>query len=293
MSSPYRHVIDSPSRQLLHELGRLANAAQRDLHARLDQQYNEREAVHRYQLAVAAAEHERIRKNAEIAREKLQLQIEAERRQREEEERSELERRRKEDAAQKLAAQQWETERLNNLKAEEERLQNAKKAQVEATAALHEKQKAAKERQDAANAQTLREKEAADAKRQEAEAKSRAAEAREAAIKAQNEQQQQRLQQQLQQQSQQQAASTPKSQKLDPSLVAEHDRYLEIHKGLKDLRKYMVIQSNQDPALKKRMGDGRRAIRKCVGQLTGDAKARESPVSAIRSIEKQLLKSNS
>lgn len=273
MSSPYRHSTESPSKQLLHELGRIANAAQQDRYARLDKEYSEREAVHRHQLAVAAAEHERIRRDAEIARERLQLQVEAERRQREEEERNELERKRKEDVAQKLAAQRRETERLNDLKAEEDRLQNTRKAQVEATAALLQKQKAAKQRQDAANTQTIRNKEATDAKLQEAEANSRAVEAREAALRSQSERQQSP---QLQQ-----ATSTSRSQKLDPSRLAEHNRYLEIHKSLKDLRKYMMIQADQNPTQKKQMGDGRRAIRKCVGQLTGDAKAREKPVSAI------------
>lgn len=46
------------------------------------------------------------------------------------------------------------------------------------------------------------------------------------------------------------------------------DRYTEIHRNLKGLRKSMVEQCKGNPALKARMGDMRREIRKSVGQLT-------------------------
>jgi nucleoporin GLE1 len=46
------------------------------------------------------------------------------------------------------------------------------------------------------------------------------------------------------------------------------DRYTEIHKNLKALRKSMAEQAKTNAALKARMGDMRREIRKSVGQLT-------------------------
>lgn len=46
------------------------------------------------------------------------------------------------------------------------------------------------------------------------------------------------------------------------------DRYTEIHQNLKKLRKFMIDQAKTNPALKGRMGDMRREIRKSVGQLT-------------------------
>ncbi|KXX77231.1 Nucleoporin GLE1 [Madurella mycetomatis] len=46
------------------------------------------------------------------------------------------------------------------------------------------------------------------------------------------------------------------------------DRYTEIHRNLKGLRKFMAEQCKANPALKARMGDMRREIRKSVGQLT-------------------------
>ena len=47
------------------------------------------------------------------------------------------------------------------------------------------------------------------------------------------------------------------------------DRLTLIHKSLKELRKSMLDQAKANPALKARLGDMRREIRKCVGQLTG------------------------
>jgi nucleoporin GLE1 len=50
---------------------------------------------------------------------------------------------------------------------------------------------------------------------------------------------------------------------------AQPDQYLLIHKNLKGLRKFMLEQVKTNSALKSRMGDMRREIRKTVGQLTG------------------------
>jgi nucleoporin GLE1 len=53
-----------------------------------------------------------------------------------------------------------------------------------------------------------------------------------------------------------------------PPAQTRPDRYAEIHKNLKILRKSMADQAKTNPALKERMGDMRREIRKSVGQLT-------------------------
>jgi nucleoporin GLE1 len=53
-----------------------------------------------------------------------------------------------------------------------------------------------------------------------------------------------------------------------PSADSVPDRYTEIHKNLKHLRKSMMDQSKANAAVKARMGDMRREIRKSVGQLT-------------------------
>ncbi|KAK0665511.1 putative nucleoporin GLE1 [Cercophora samala] len=49
------------------------------------------------------------------------------------------------------------------------------------------------------------------------------------------------------------------------------DRYTVIHKNLKGLRKMMAEQAKSNRALKERMGDMRREIRKCMGQLSAGA----------------------
>lgn len=48
------------------------------------------------------------------------------------------------------------------------------------------------------------------------------------------------------------------------------DRYIEIHKNLKKLRASLTQQSKLSPALKQRMGDMRRELRKNMGQLVGE-----------------------
>ncbi len=53
-----------------------------------------------------------------------------------------------------------------------------------------------------------------------------------------------------------------------PVTQTRPDRYAEIFKNLKNLRKFMQEQAKTNPALKARMGDMRREIRKSVGQLT-------------------------
>lgn len=64
----------------------------------------------------------------------------------------------------------------------------------------------------------------------------------------------------------------------DPAPTA--DRYVEIHKKLKELRKFMMEQAKTNTALKSRMGDMRREIRKSMGQLTtGGLRENKAPVS--------------
>jgi len=63
------------------------------------------------------------------------------------------------------------------------------------------------------------------------------------------------------------AAFTPKTAPPAPTETLP-DRYVEIHRNLKGLRKFMAEQAKINPKLKQRMGDMRREIRKSVGQLT-------------------------
>jgi nucleoporin GLE1 len=56
------------------------------------------------------------------------------------------------------------------------------------------------------------------------------------------------------------------------------DKYLEIHKKLKQLRAFVEEHAKQDQGLKKKMGEMRREIRKSVGQLTEGRGANRTPV---------------
>ncbi len=62
------------------------------------------------------------------------------------------------------------------------------------------------------------------------------------------------------------------------------DKYLEIHKRLKQLRAFVTEHAKKDPGLKKKMGEMRREIRKSVGQLTEGRGANRTPVSKFQCI---------
>lgn len=73
-----------------------------------------------------------------------------------------------------------------------------------------------------------------------------------------------------------QAAPTPPAQ--GQGSARQPDRYLVIHRNLKELRKSMDQQTATNRELKSRMGDMRREVRKTVGQLTTGAGANRPQV---------------
>lgn len=274
MSSPYKSAKDSPSKQLLWELGQKARLEQELFYAHLDRENDEREALHRQALAAASAEHDRVRRNAEQYREQLERQIQADRARREEETQQEIEKLRKAKAEQEIAASRREAERAKAEEADQKRLAELKQLQ-DAEAG---RRKLDKERQDAEaalNAQRLKQ-QADERLKREQEAKAVEARAKEAAI--------------LSETSSRAALHTnptiPANQQLAPipgttrnqQWEAEHQSYLEIHQRLKDLRKFMTAQAKQSPELKRAMGDMRREMKKSVGQLREGKGANKIPV---------------
>ena len=281
MESPYKQALDGPSRQLLWELGRLQISEREAFHARLDKEAKIQEANHRLALAIAAAEHERIRRSAEIEREKLEAHIREERKRREDEAKAELERIRKESeqeekrrAVERVKAQQVHEEREAELRREEEALAvnrrrlDQEKANAEAARVLAKQQEA-------------REMAAEEDKKARA-----AAQAALAASKARAEAQQQ-LKQIATPVSAPITLPVPRSlpqtatqqPRLDQNREAEHQRYLEIHQKLKELRRFMADEAKKNATLKAQMGDMRRVIRKCMGQFTDDKVGNKRPVS--------------
>ena len=273
MTSPYKLAKDSPSRQLLWELGQLAISTQEGFYAHLDRESHEREALHQQALAAATAKHEKVRRTAEQYREKLEEQIQAEQRRREDEEQRELERLRRERVEREIAERRREVERAKAVELEENRIAEVERLEAEAA----DRRNAERKRQDAeaAKRQLEERKKAARQKDEVASAEARVREAAVAAQKVRPEPISQTLVpgpapaltsapivvpafQQI----------TPTTQPIqDTRLEAEHSRYLEIHRALKELRKFMTAQAKQNAQLKEAMGDMRREIRKSVGQL--------------------------
>ena len=264
MTSPYKNASDSPSRQLLYELSRLGITAQENFYARLDRESRERETLHKDALAAAAVAHERIRRGAEIEREKLELQLQAERRRRDEEDQRELELRRRERAEREIAEKKQAIERARLAELEEKRVADARKAE----AAAAEENKRMREERDAEIARRLKELQGVQAKKEETEkrAKKDAKDATSRAEKANK---------------LITAASQPSYPRAAPNSEREeeHQRYIVIHRNLKQLRKFLTSESSKFPQVKQQMGEIRRELKKCVGQLTEGKGANRGPVS--------------
>ena len=272
--SPWRGATDPVSRQILWELGRLVlheNLSFREGVERIDEQRN---AVHNEALRDAAAKHEEVRRTAELVREQHETQLQARREQ-------EALRERKKQAALEFAAQQ---ERLRLAREAEALEQAAADARREQAAAL-ERARVEKEKQEAEAARLSQEQQeaerrAADQKAAEQRAaEQKAVEQKAAALKAAE------VEAAIVQASQPPpVASAPISVPLTsqapqhrPDLAAiakdrgeEHDKYLQLHRKLKEFRKNVVAETKTNKQLKSVTGDSRRSIRKCVGQLTED-----------------------
>ncbi|KAI4090680.1 MAG: hypothetical protein LQ344_004583 [Seirophora lacunosa] len=267
--SSWKGARDSPSRQLLWELSRLAVSQQEDLYERLDRDSREREATHKSALAEAIARHEKVRKNAEAERDRLEKEIQQERERRQEEARIEEERQRQNRAE--------EDQRLAAARAEQAaRAERAERAATEERNAETARQEAEKKRREAeaAKARKAQEAEARNVAEKERKSKEEAAAAASSrpSVLAQM----------------QPATSQPKQLQSDPiqhkshaRREAEHRRYLEIHRNLKELRVFMDQQTKQDARLKSRMGDMRRKVRKSVGQIIEGRGKNETPQRAI------------
>ena len=265
MTSPYKIAKDSPSRQLLWELGQLAISTQEGFYAHLDRESHEREVLHQQALAVATAKHESVRRTAEQYRERLEEQIQAERNRRDREERTELEKLRREKVELEIAERKREVERAKTVEFEEKRLAEVKKLEKES----EDRRKAERQKQEAEIAKR-QEEERKEAARQKDETAAAEVRTREVAVAAQK-----ALPAPVVQAQASISASAPPVQQSGPTpstlqkshLEAEHGRYLGIHRALKELRKFMTAQAKQNAQLKGAMGDMRREIRKCVGQL--------------------------
>lgn len=274
MSSPWKSAQDSPSRQLLRELSQLAISSQEGFQAYLDRENDERETLHSRALAAAAAKHQRVLRNVELERQKLELQIQAERDYREEQTRKELEHQRREQVEREEARKRRETEQAKAVEDEQLRLAQAKKSAEEAAQIKAKEQKQEKERKNAEIAKRLQEAKKAEERKAE-QIRITEARARDQATAPRTSQDTKTTPSNIAKTTQNLLAhdapkSTPSLDSAairDASLEAEHQAYLAIHQRLKKLRKFMVTEGAKRSELKQLMGDLRREIKKSVGQL--------------------------
>ncbi|OGE55954.1 hypothetical protein PENARI_c003G09078 [Penicillium arizonense] len=262
-------ALDSPSRQIMQELihglesVKIFNADLKKVHEyeriayenELDRKDRETEAIHNAALDEAAAHHNHIREEAEAT---LRAHLRAE----------EEAQRQREEAARK------EKERIEKEKAEKLRREQEEAARVETERQAKEKAKAeeARKAQEAENARKAAIEEKQRKERETAEAQKRKAE--QDAQKAKEEAEQQ--------------ARSEQQQKLGAGRLSEKElgvqqRYVELHKVLKEFRAWLVGESKKNPEMKKYIGDLRRTIRKSVGQLRAGKGANTNQLAQIKS----------
>ena len=278
------HNKNESSKDLFLDIGRLRIKAEEKFLADLDRSSLEREKAHRAALESAAAEHERVRQSAEVARQRFEHETQKEIKRRQDEERKELDRIRQEKADRELVERRQEIETARKKEVQRIKIENEARARAAAAAAENQR-KADEERQDAE-----RRRQRAQEERERVEQRDREAAAAEAKMIAE----QQRLYNQeapatKHESSDGKANGTIQStqvlhsaRSLDSSdKEAIHLEYRKIHQRLKEMRKNMMDFGRQHLELKKRMGDMRREIRKCVGQCTEGRGANRGLVSML------------
>jgi nucleoporin GLE1 len=243
-------VEDSPSRQLFVDLAKDLEAIRLhhedlkkvyDYHAQsFEEKQDEIDRAHQeyYYSAIEKTydHYDEHRREAEIVlkahlreeEEKEKRRQEEERRRREEQERLERERREREEA---------ERKRQEDARREAERVareENERRLAAEAEA---------KARKAAEEEEACREREEAEEKERQRQADLRKAEEEE------------------------KRRQTLGARGNTAEEIKEQEQYLELHKYLKELRKFVLAEGKKDPALKSTVGDYRRAITKCIGQL--------------------------
>ncbi|KAI5291941.1 hypothetical protein KEM52_006732 [Ascosphaera acerosa] len=271
--------IDSPSRQLMAELSaeleqmriqsfemKLVKAHERRAYYEsLDQFEKSREASYNSAHDAADAAKEVVRRGAMEVLEKHMLKLEEKRRKEEERKREKEEKaRRKEE--ERRRKQQEEEERQKARQREERRKQEEqeKRLREEEERKRRQEEEAKKKQQAAEEIKRRKEKEAQE----------------KAATQAKKEEE-------AKQTTTPTATSTVPlgATRRSPEELQLHERYLQIHQKLKEFRKWMAEQAKLDANLKKLMGEGRRTIKKCTGQLVPeDKKANKTPTQQVASI---------
>lgn len=248
----------------------------------LDTKSAEQEKRHRQALDQALQEHQRVRESAERARQQLEVEIALEQKRREEEEKRKLEESRRRLAEEENARQRRELE--DAKRREEERTQQE---------ALKREREEQERKEVAHKQQEEKEKREREASRAREEAERKAKE--EAAAKARQDQVQQSKPSPAQSSQQpngvapggqapapqvapsasQQPTSAAEPVNNAPDIVstvqqreAVHNEYLDVHKRLKLMRKWVAEElKKRDPKLYQRLTDMRIELGKLINQI--------------------------
>ncbi|KAJ8609017.1 hypothetical protein MRB53_039376 [Persea americana] len=295
-----RHLVHLGNWQ--NDFSKVFIADVRSLKESLDCHSDEQEKLHRQALVKSLAEHEAIRDSAERARLRVEIEITRERRRREEEEQIRLHEAR-------LKVEKEETER------QQRELLRVKK--IEEEKATRQRQAEAIQQQQQQEALKQQQKEQAEKLQKEQEAKQKA----ELELK-QKQVQEQKLAEEKARAAQAQpkttttptiappvsTSSTPptttipsadgwKTLKAHAVLTpqgitstadqreAEHQRYMRIHKELKEMRKWVLSEVAKQPGLKNQLGDMRRMMKKSLSIFNAvDKSLNKKPTQDIRAL---------
>ncbi|KAH3008505.1 hypothetical protein KXW60_002034 [Aspergillus fumigatus] len=176
-------------------------------------------------------------------------------------------------ALDKVAARHDQRERAEKLRREQE---EAARRDAERKAAEEAKRKAEEEAEKKRKAEQ-EEKERKEKERLEEENRQRQAEAQ----KAEQEAAQRTAEAARKAQAEQQKQIGGARQSEEESKVQL--RYVELHQHLKKFRQYLKDEGKTNPVVKQNMGDIRRSIKKCVGQLREGKGANKTQLQEIRS----------
>jgi nucleoporin GLE1 len=234
----------------------------RAFYENLDRLDREREEAHDAALSAAAARRDALRREAEEILQQHLLAVEEERKRKEENERrkkEKMEREKEERERREREISRLEAEKRAKEEAEKRKVEEAERAR-EAIEEKERKERQQKERQQRQREHVEQEKKKLEEERQKSEQEA----AKQKAVEVRKETERLKLIG---------AAHRTAEQ------IAEHQRYLELHHHLKKFRRYMVDETKKNPILKQHMGDMRRTIKKCVGQLLTEGKiANRTPV---------------
>lgn len=248
----------------------------------LDHQVASEEARHLAAIAQARAEHDRIRRNAEIARERVELEIERERKRRDANELARLEAARQMqvrfEAEERARLQQQaheDQQRSHQVEEEQRRIARAREEEHANARAKEDARIQAEKQRQVAEAEASRDQRSKDEETARAKEKAR--------IEVEN------AAQTRAGQGRQAEPQTLETTQLPKRSLAEretqHHRYLQLHHNLKAMREQVVTECKKIPALKNRLGDWRRQITKCLGQLTQDKGRNRKPVGKFSTLQ--------